>query len=195
MGVMPVTGGLISRTSRSLSDGFQEDEVWKWLLPNDRLRRRLLSRYYATLIRRVFLPRQAAWTTTDAVGGALWYPPETRRLRLHEQILPGFSLLPGGPPCLVRGRRWERLIADSAPTQPHWRLNSLAVARPLQGRGLGSALIQPGLNQADAEGVGCYLETPDRGNIPFYRRFGFEEIGEISLDDSPPAWRMWRQPA
>jgi predicted N-acetyltransferase YhbS len=53
-------------------------------------------------------------------------------------------------------------------------------------------LIEPGLQRADAEGVGCYMETRRRANIPFYRRFGFEEVGEISLPGSPPVLRMWR---
>lgn len=41
--------------------------------------------------------------------------------------------------------------------------------------------------------VGCYLETQRRSNIPFYRRFGFEEIGELSLPRSPSVWQMWRE--
>jgi predicted N-acetyltransferase YhbS len=84
-------------------------------------------------------------------------------------------------------------LPRTPPAQPHWRLNSLAVAPVGQRRGIGSALIQPGLDRADSAGVGCYLETQRRANIPFYRRFGFEEIGEISLHDSPPVWRMWRE--
>jgi GNAT superfamily N-acetyltransferase len=184
---------LIPAASRSLGDGFQKDEIWNWLIPPDEQRRRLLSRYYAVLIRRVFLPRQAAWTTADAIGGALWFPPETLSLRIREEVLPGLALLPAGARTLLRGRRWERLIAENEPPEPHWRLNSLAVASSHQRRGFGSVLIRPGLDRADADGVGCYLETPDRANIPFYRRFGFEEIGEMSLEDSPPVWRMWRE--
>jgi GNAT superfamily N-acetyltransferase len=193
--VVPVTDELVAGTSAALGDGFQKDEIWNWLFPHRWQRRCLLSRYYATLIRRVFLPRQAAWTTRDAVGGALWFPPGTLDLRLSEKLLPGLHLVPGGIPGLWRGWRWERLVAENEPSEPHWRLNSLAVAPTLQGRGLGSALMEPGLSHADADGVGCYLETPSPANIPFYRRFGFEEIGEIRLPGSPPAWRMWRAPA
>jgi GNAT superfamily N-acetyltransferase len=194
-GVIPMSSELVPAASRSLGDGFQDDEIWNWLVPREEQRRRLLSRYYAVLIRRVFLPRRAAWTTTDAIGGALWFPPETLKLTIGEEVVPGLALLPGGAKSLLRGWRWERLITENAPTMPHWRLNSLAVASTQQRRGFGSVLIQPGLDRADADGVGCYLETPDRANIPFYRRFGFEETGEIGLRDSPSAWRMWREPA
>jgi predicted N-acetyltransferase YhbS len=81
------------------------------------------------------------------------------------------------------------------PRQEHWNLNTLSVSPEAQGKGIGSALIQPGLERADADGLGCFLETQRRRNIPFYRRFGFEETDEISLHDSPPLWLMWRAPA
>ena len=191
--VVPVTEQLATGAARALGAGFHDDEIWTWMLARQWQRRRVLPRYYRALIRRVFIPRAGAWTTTDTAGGVLWFPPETQRLRPVEQTVPGLALLPEGIGSLSKGRRWEHLIAENTPAQPHWRLNSLAVTPAGQGRGIGSALIQPGLERADAEGVGCYLETQRRANIPFYRRFGFEEIGEISLRDSPPVWRMWRE--
>ncbi|MGZ5348523.1 MAG: GNAT family N-acetyltransferase, partial [Solirubrobacterales bacterium] len=61
-----------------------------------------------------------------------------------------------------------------------------------QRSGAGTALIRPGLERADAEGMPCYLETQRRSNIPFYERFGFELVEEVGLDDSPRLWLMWR---
>jgi GNAT superfamily N-acetyltransferase len=193
--IVPVTEQLTHGAAQALGEGFHDDEIWTWMLPRQWQIRRVLPRYYRALIRRVFIPRGGAWTTTDTAGGALWFPPETQSLRPAEQVLPGLALLPEGIGSLLKGMRWEHLIAENTPPQPHWRLNSLAVAPAEQRRGLGSALIQPGLDRADADGVGCYLETQRRANIPFYRRFGFEEIGEIGLPGSPPVWRMWREPS
>jgi ribosomal protein S18 acetylase RimI-like enzyme len=85
-------------------------------------------------------------------------------------------------------------MASHRPREHHWYLNTLSVDPAAQRRGIGSALIAPGLERADSEGLGSYLETQRRANIPFYRRFGFEEVGEISLPDSPPMWLMWRPP-
>ncbi len=164
------------------------------MLPRRWQIRRLLPRYYGSLMRRVFVPRAGAWTTADADGGALWFPPGTQTLSLSEELLPGLALLPEGLGCIAKGRRWEQMIEANRPKEPHWCLNSLAVRPSSQGRGIGSALIKPGLEKADRDEVGCYLETQRRANIPFYRRFGFEEIGEIGLPGSPPVWRMWREP-
>ncbi|HET8639325.1 MAG TPA: GNAT family N-acetyltransferase [Solirubrobacterales bacterium] len=187
-----VTDQLARATAESLGDGFHDDEVWTWLLPRRWQLRRVLPRYYEVLIRRVFVPRNAAWTTADAAGGALWFPPGTAEMSLDEQLRTGLAMLPEGVGSLRKGARWERLIHENLPREPHWRLNSLSVRTSMQRRGVGSVLIEPGLRLAEADGVGCYLETQRRANIPFYRRFGFEEAGEIGLPGSPPVWRMWR---
>lgn len=191
---MRVSDQLVRATAKALADGFHDDEIWTWLLPRAWQVRRVLPRYYEALIRRVFTPRNAAWTTPDAAGGALWFPPGTAELSHSEQLRTGLAFLPEGIGGLRKGARWERLVHDNLPGEPHWRLNSLAVRSSAQRRGIGSTLIEPGLQLADADGVGCYLETQRRANIPFYRRFGFEEIGDIGLPDSPPVWRMWRAP-
>jgi GNAT superfamily N-acetyltransferase len=86
----------------------------------------------------------------------------------------------------------ERLMHDHHPHEPHWYLNTLSIHPDRQRQGYGSALIAPGLERADADGLPCYLETQRQSNIPFYARFGFELQEEISLLDSPPLWTMWR---
>jgi len=191
-GAVRVADQSVRATAKALADGFHDDEIWTWLLPRRLQLRRVLPRYYEAMIRRVFAPREAAWTTADAAGGALWFPPGTEELSRREQLRTALALLPEGAGSLRKGARWERLIHDNLPREPHWRLNSLAVKTSAQRRGIGSVLIEPGLHRAEADGVGCYLETQRRANIPFYRRFGFEEIGEIRLPGSPPVWRMWR---
>lgn len=188
-----VTERLIPGAAAALGDGFRDDEIWTWMLPRRWQLRRVLPRYYEAVIKRVFAPRAGAWTTEDTAGGALWFPPGTQRLTMSEQLLSGLALIPEGTGGLAKGLRWERLIHDNLPSIPHWRLNSLAVRTSAQRRGIGTVLIEPGLRRADTDGVGCYLETQRRANIPFYRRFGFEEIGEIALPGSPTVWRMWRQ--
>ena len=189
---IPVDSQRVGPTAQALGEGFHDDEIWVWLIPRAWQLRRVLPRYYEALIRLTFIPRGAAWTTTDAAGGALWFPPGTANQSPREQLRTGMALRPEGAGSLVKGLRWERLIHDNLPPHPHWRLNSLAVKPSAQRSGIGTTLMAPGLHQADADRVGCYLETQRRSNIPFYRRFGFEEIGELSLPRSPSVWQMWR---
>lgn len=189
---VPITARLVRSAAQAVADAFFDNEIWVWLLRRDWQRRRLLPRHYRAMIRRVYIPRGAAWTTSDATGAALWFPPGTLELSPRERLAELASLLPEGLDSLGRGGRWEELIAKHHPREPHWYLQTLAVTPSAQRGGIGTALIEPGLARADADGVGCYLETQRESNIPYYRRFGFELTDEIGLEDSPPLWLMWR---
>lgn len=80
------------------------------------------------------------------------------------------------------------------PREPHWYLSVLSVSPESQRQGHGGALIRPGLEAADADRVGCWLETQRESNVPFYARFGFELIRRIEIDPEIPLWLMWRPP-
>jgi GNAT superfamily N-acetyltransferase len=70
----------------------------------------------------------------------------------------------------------------------------LAVDPPAQGKGVGSALMQPVLERSDTEGVPCFVESSKDRNVPFYARHGFEVTGEIRIPAGPTIWPMWREP-
>jgi len=192
--VVRVRPDLVRGAADAISEGFFDNEIWVWLLRRDWQRRRLLPRHYRAMIRLVYIPRGGAWTTPDTAGAALWFPPGTLRLSARERFAELRTLLPEGIDGLGRGARWEELISKHHPREAHWYLQTLAVRPSAQRSGVGTALIAPGLARADADSVGCFLETQRESNIPFYRRLGFELTDEISLDDSPPLWLMWRDP-
>jgi GNAT superfamily N-acetyltransferase len=89
-----------------------------------------------------------------------------------------------------------RRIQSRHPHNPHhWYLSRLGTDPPEQGRGLGSAVLQPVLNTCDRDGVGAYLEASQEGNLSFYARHGFQVAGELRLPRGPRVWTMWRAPA
>lgn len=190
--VVPVDETNAADAADAIAAGFQDNEIWAWILPGDRLRERVLRRYYRRMIPKVWMDRGGSWVTSDGMGAAIWGPPGNWRLKgieeLHELLAMG--LVPPG--ALVRGSRIGKLFVSRHPREPHWYLADLAVRPEAQRRGLGSALIRPGLERADADGMPCYLETQREANIPFYRRFGFELLGTANAKDGPPAWFMWR---
>jgi len=170
-----------------------DNEIWAWMLPRAWQRRRLLPRHYREMIRRVYMPRGAAWTTPDTLGAALWFPPGTLEMSSWERAAELVSLLPEGIGSFRRGPRWEALMEKHHLTEPHWYLQTLSVAPASQRSGVGTALIQPGLARADSKSMPCFLATQRESHIPYYRRFGFDLTNEISLHDSPPLWLMWRE--
>lgn len=80
------------------------------------------------------------------------------------------------------------------PREPHWYLSVLSVSPESQRRGHGAALLEPGLEAADRDVIGCWLETQTESNLPFYTRFGFEPVKEIEIEPGVPVWLMWRPP-
>lgn len=96
------------------------------------------------------------------------------------------------------GRRhhglWE-WVASRIPSEPLWHLDSIAVEPGWQGHGIGSALIEFGLEHARERNVAVILETGSVRNVPLYERHGFRVVEEAD----PPegglhVWFMRRDP-
>lgn len=164
------------------------------MLPNDRTRARVIKRQHRSLLKHVFVPRKAAWTTTDLSGAACWFPPGTTKLNFRETLAEALPFLPEGLPRLGRVSRFEGAIKQRWPKEPHWYLAILSVSPESQGGGHGTALMKPGLDRADAQGVGAYLETQRERNVGFYERFGFELTEKLMIDGELPVWLMYREP-
>ena len=78
---------------------------------------------------------------------------------------------------------------------PHWYLAGIGVEPPLQRQGIGSALMQPGLEGAEHDGLPVVLLTNSEVNLPFYRHHGFEVVFESDgPGGAPHAWAMIRRP-
>ncbi len=141
------------------------------------------------------------YTTGDRVeGGAVWLPPGGTALSTLRMMMTGMI----AAPLRLGWGPFGRLMNVTNCIEPlhkrdvaaeHWYLMCLGVDPTRQGQGVGGRLIQPILARADAERLPCYLETMKEGNLPFYRRYGFEVVVE---DEIPKGglrfWTMRRDP-
>jgi ribosomal protein S18 acetylase RimI-like enzyme len=69
--------------------------------------------------------------------------------------------------------------------QQHWYLAVLGVDPLYQRQGIGSALLDPILKQADRDRIPCYLETFGEKNLRFYSKHGFEVTDRVDFPDIP----------
>ena len=181
--------------ANALADAFFDDPVMSWILPHAVSRHRRLSKMFDALLRIHYLRHGAVWTTPDKAGVAMWAPPGMA-------VIPPATILRNMPTLLgALGRYAFRAIRALShvehlhPKEPHWYLAVLGTRRVQQGKGIGSTLLEPVLENCDSEGSCAYLESSKHSNIAFYRRFGFEVTGEIQLPGGgPPVWPMWREP-
>ena len=182
--------------SAVLARAFQHDPAWSWVLPDPRRRAALLP----WLFRLGFEVSVAdVWTTDGAVvGAARWLPPGRPGLRLVPALFAfvatPFRLREATGRFLAYGRAVESMRARAA-CGPHWYLAGIGVEPGRQRQGIGSALLEPGLEGATRDGLPCVLLTNAERNLSFYRRHGFEVILEADAPaGAPHAWAMVRNP-
>jgi ribosomal protein S18 acetylase RimI-like enzyme len=100
------------------------------------------------------------------------------------------------PPALVNGARYLLAVEKHHPKERLWYLFLLAVDPSVQRSGIGTLLQRDMLEQADREGLDCYLETQKPENVPYYRRFGYEVETELRpVRKGPPLFTMRRRAA
>jgi len=179
-----------------LARAFDRDPVVNWVIRQDGGREWAMAWLYRLSLD-MATPLGHVYTTEDLRGVALWTPPGRLGAGQWRQAwrLPGFVRAVGV-------RRLPRVVPAVAalggkhPRQPHWYLSELAVDPPVQGRGIGSALIADRLAQCDRDGAAAYLENSNPRNTPLYERHGFRTLEEHLMGgDGPPILLMWRDPA
>jgi ribosomal protein S18 acetylase RimI-like enzyme len=185
----------IAPLAQMLARAFLDDPVASWAYRADGLRLHALERFQATRMRQL-LSGQEVWTTDERTSAALWAPPGTWHMSLREtaMLVPSFLR----PSLFVRlplvGLGWEKLERHHPRRPPHFYLAVLGTEPDAQGRGLGSAVLRPVLEQCDSDQVGAYLESSKERNVDFYARHGFRVLQEITLLRGPKMWAMWRDP-
>jgi GNAT superfamily N-acetyltransferase len=181
------------RMAAALGEAFYDDPAAIWVVPDDALRRDLLERAFRLFFDRIWIEQDECYTTSNAVGAAVWELPGQWKLGL----LPQLRLLPRL--AWIYRRHMPRLgqtisaLESNHPSEPHHYLAFVGVMPEWQGRGMGAALLKPVLDRCDREQMPAYLEASAPRNRGLYERLGFEVTEEFRLGKgSPPLWRMWR---
>jgi GNAT superfamily N-acetyltransferase len=192
--IRKVTEGELPQVVRALAQSFYDDPVFAWIAQDGARRLAELERGFDLFARRVWFPHDEAYTTDRVIGAAFWVPPD----KWHLSVLAQLRLLPAM--AIITRRDLPRLmtllnvIEVKHPHESHYYLPLVGIAPEWQGRGFGSAIMRPILERCDREGVPAYLEASSPRNRDLYERHDFAVVEEICVKDSPPLWRMWREP-
>lgn len=175
-----------------LTDAFMEDPVLSWVFPERTKRTRWGAGFFDQHGRRM-IPDGLTWWADGAA--AMWAPPGRWRERPLDLIRLGAATLPGMGARAPRVLVGLRGIEARHPRTPHLYLASVGVRPDRQGRGLGTAVLEPGLAYADRAQLPCYLESSHERNVPLYERLGFLITEERRLPQGPPVCLMLRAAA
>lgn len=185
-----------SRLVAAMARAFDDDPIANWFAVQDKHRARRVYDFMKVAVHRLTMPFGEVYTTDEIQGGACWNPPGTWKMGPLQQLMMtpamisvcSFKRLPG----VMKGLN---TIEKDHPAKPHWYLLALGVEPDLQGRGIGSQLMQPVLERCDREGVPAYLESSKERNVPLYERHGFKVTKEMMVpSNGPKVWLMWRDP-
>jgi len=183
-----------------LAAAFFNYPMFTFYFPDPQRRARYLPWYLRNVLNCAF--RYGDVYTTPEVSGVIFtLPPGHTKISLWEYVQNGFLLTPLllGLQNYKRsmdcedfvGRTQTRLMQD----RPHYYLWGLAVDPARKSKGIGTALMQPVLEKADADKMPIYLETHDERNASYYQRHSFDLIHTVNIPKYDlPIWCMLREP-
>lgn len=176
------------RAMATLVTAFVSDPFIRWMFPDAQQYLVYFPQVLKFFAGRAF-EHDCAYRAADFGAAAMWLPPG---------VGPDEEALGGVLQAGVEPQRHEEVFAvleqvgASHPDVAHWYLPAIGVDPRRQGRGYGSALLARGLEACDRGHAAAYLEATNPANIPLYRRFGFDVVGEIQAGTSPPITPMFR---
>jgi len=195
----PAAPAELNEVVHLFADAFVDDAMITWPLrgprPTD------VTSMFSILIGEAYGPIDAVWVAgVDDVarvdGAAVWLAPDdaARFVEIDAATRPKIAALTddGG----ARYARFWDWIDAHLPDGPCWFLDILAVREAARGRGLASALVGHGLEQARAAGVPAVLETGNPANVPMYEHLGFRVVEQSDAPDGGPTiWFLRADPA
>ncbi|GFG50895.1 GNAT family N-acetyltransferase [Mycolicibacterium agri] len=191
----PIKKADVGPLAKVLARAFYDDPVMRYMVPDDKLRARALPPMFAAMTRHHFYSRGGSEVATrdGTIGAAtLWDPPGQRRSSRWEELRMMPTMVFYLRSCAERYQVLNRAMEEAHPHEPHWYLMVIGSDPTVRGAGFGQALMRSRLDRCDGERVPAYLEATKEELLPYYMRFGFEQIGEIALPDGPKMWPMWR---
>jgi ribosomal protein S18 acetylase RimI-like enzyme len=170
---------------------FVADPATRWVWPDSRKYLSNFSRFAKAFGGKAFVYESAHYVGNFS-GAALWLPPS-----VDPDVDQLMELLQnsGSEDSKRDGPEVFEKMGSYHPNEPHWYLPLLGVDPFYHGKGLGSALIQHALSICDRDNKSAYLESSNPKNIPFYELHGFELLGTIQVNTSPPIFPMLRKPS
>jgi ribosomal protein S18 acetylase RimI-like enzyme len=182
-----------------LTRAFQDDPLYRAVLPEAEKRRKLLFWLHDKMLRYCSL-YGTMYSLPSLEGAACWLPPGQTEITIGRILRSGLIGMPlrMGPAAYMRMsaymERSNELRRRNSP-DAHWYLWVLGVDLPHQGKGIGGRLIRPVLEQADASGTVCYLETETERNLAFYARHGFRVVADATFPRlDVRTWSLVREP-
>ena len=181
-----------------LTRAFVDDPFFRYAIPDPADRASQLPPFFAACLRYgcLFGRSLAVGRTPGRPEGVGWwyrfpeadFTPERTSAAGFDAV--GELLGPASDRIAEVAHAVDAVTAQALPGR-RCQLDQLGVDPASQGQGLGSALVQAILRDAELVGLPVSLWTVDPANLAFYRRNGFDVIADgISANGALPWWTL-----
>ncbi|MGW7412005.1 GNAT family N-acetyltransferase [Streptomyces sp. NPDC054863] len=152
-----------------------------------------IRRFQELCLTRIGMVYGRVWVADEGRAVAVWAVPGQDPSPAFAELGPLLGELSGDRAAASASA--EEAMAPYRPQEPGWFLETVGTAPEAQGQGLGSAVLSPGVQEAERTGHPAFLETSSEANVRFYERLGFKVTADVQLPgDGPRTWCMRRDP-
>jgi ribosomal protein S18 acetylase RimI-like enzyme len=183
--------------ARVSARAFFDDVYFSYLLPDERTRTRALELLFSGQIRHGGEHARAVTVRDERqqiVGIAVWFGPGHWPPSIGTQLsqLPvTLRALYRHPRALRLGATYINAVLKVHPKEHHWYLALIATDPSVQRQGVGTLLMNEGIERMKHDGVGGYLETQKDENLAYYNRFGYDLRETVRpVPGGPPYFTM-----
>ena len=178
-----------------LSRAFSDDQYYHYIMPDGK-KRMAQTQWWMTILLRYTLKYGSIYYTDDHKAIAMWLGPD--KPMVSDAKILSMGLI--GYPFKVGIKNFFRLLDINGQwdkehkklDKRHYYLMIIGVEPEFQQQGIGSRLMQVGLEKADNENLECFLETVTSEDVRFYQKFDFEIIYNKGFGEDSQFWLMKR---
>lgn len=191
--IIPLEESRLDTAAEAMARAFMADPVQVYTFPDEAERRQKSPAHFRTALR-YGLRFGEVYTTPGVEGAVVWLGPGQTEITPEKAEAGGFADLP----FLLGEEAATRFLSvmdyldpfhkEDVP-EPHWYVMVVGVDPAHKGRGIGKALLRPGLEKAQRAGCPVYLETGQPSNVPFYTGLGFKVVR--ALKDPSSGLDLW----
>ncbi|MGE9697833.1 GNAT family N-acetyltransferase [Streptomyces sp. CH6] len=190
--VRPITDADVPTAVDTLARAFADYPFTRHVIAADGHEERI-RRYQELCLTRIGMVHGRVWVADEGRAVAVWAVPGQDPSPAFAELGPLLGELSGDRAAAYESA--DAAMAPYRPEEPGWFLETVATAPEARGNGLGSAVLIPGIQEAERAGHPAFLETSSEPNVRFYERLGFKVTADVQLPhNGPRTWCMRKDP-
>lgn len=163
-----------------LAHTFEQDPSLGWVVRKANDPQFILHEYFRILVEEVYLPHGRITVAVDGdtfLGAALWLKPDVKYPKIATVRMLGLLAKTGK--AISDVLRYKAGNDHTSLPFPHWYLFTIAVPTEARGRGVGTLLLDEGIEFAGDSAI--YLEATSYRAGKLYQTKGFVPLQEIPV--------------